>query len=224
MIWITLLILAIISIPFMIISRMMFRQLQLENQIRLATVRNSENDNSTAVKTFLELLDSAEKNLVIFDDGNIFEDSIYMNMHVLNRIDEKLKSSKKFKITCLFNFKEQTDFEKKFSASCYAEKVEIKYPLKGLERPDDEKEKHYKIVDDGKLVHISEHSKSDENRTCSLYNFKKVKNGYLEDIVTIRFEEILNYTWQRFGHTYGKSRSMNIFDANSSMQKAEIAA
>jgi len=199
------------SMPAIVVTFITILQWRWESQIRLMTVCEGKNDDEFAKKVFQEMLGIAEKRLDIFDDGNVTDDSIYMDKEILHSIEKKLASSPQFRITCLFNMENPiTSFEEKFSSH---DQVDIYYPLRSEEVEEKRKtgktEKHYKIVDGGRFVYVSKHGLGEEARDYEFYNFKRVKEEFLNEFVNLRFEKMLNHTKERFGYSKVKQNFSN---------------
>ena len=72
------------------------------------------NDNQFATRTFIELLQDARETMMVCDDGNKMEDSIYESDEVVNAIETALKSNPQLRLLCLFSSEDETLFTQKF--------------------------------------------------------------------------------------------------------------
>ena len=196
MAWVGLILLAtLVTVAFIVIIAIFFlliKQWQLQDQMRRVTLYRGKNDNEFAKELLLKLIAAAEQSLEIFDDGDIMERSIYMDEDVVNAVQEKLRTIPNFRLDCWFNKDANTLFKNKLVST---KGVNIRCPSKA-ERP--VMEKHYKIVDNGLLVYISEHQLGSTERTYDFYNCKKVNQKYLKDIVKLRFGDMLSTTREKF--------------------------
>ena len=118
------------------------------------------NTDEEASKIFIELLSQTRRQLDIHDDGNNFEGSIYNDQNVIEKLRERI-GNRNIKVRCLFNDADShlELFKLARSKEC-RHSIEI-WHLKG-DRP--ERDTHYKIVDDGRLVHLSSHAHGASDR------------------------------------------------------------
>ena len=112
-----------------------------------------ENTDDHATDMFIRLVNHTNRQIVIHDDGDNFKNSIYNNEDVIALLRERIRNHK-IKVRCLFNYKDQPLKLLELSRSSEFQKyIEVWYPKGGRQEPDI----HYKIVDSGKLVHLSKH-------------------------------------------------------------------
>lgn len=64
---------------------------------------SDDNTNGTAIESFVDMIAYAKHSLVIHDDGNHFEDSIYQSESVLRALRDQLTSNPKLQIRVLFD-------------------------------------------------------------------------------------------------------------------------
>ena len=188
MIWLAI----ILLVAFITLILIFVRIWRLQDQTRRVTVYRGTNDDQFAKKLFLDLIDTAEKNMELFDDGNSVPGSIYEDKDVVGAILKKLESSPDFSMRCFFNEDDNTEFKRRLSS---VPTVDICCPSR-TKRP--LIEEHYKIVDDGVLVYISKHLLNGEERDYEFYNCRKVDKKYLEQVVNLRFGKMLETTRQKF--------------------------
>ena len=114
-----------------------------------------DNDDDQAADLFVDLIEKTRRSMVIHDDGNYSTKSIYNNDRVIDAIRNRLQKKRGIKVRCFFNDKDEPlkllDLAR--SEECRG-RILIWY-AKG-ERPS--QDIHYKIVDGGKLVHLSLHA------------------------------------------------------------------
>ena len=134
----------------------------------IVDVTKTVNNNKLAVKSFLGLFRSAEHIMSIYDDGDNKPESVYQNQDVIKTVRKKLDDNPNFKVQCLFNVDEGTEFAKQLRD--YPKQVEIK--IREGERPNIA---HYKIIDGGKKVYLSWHEMGNENRNVKVYDFSRLK-------------------------------------------------
>lgn len=120
------------------------------------------NDNAHATSIFLGLVNQTRKSIIIHDDGNNSPGSVYNNEEVMESLRSRIRKHG-IQIRCLFNDADEPlallDLVREFP-----DNVDIWY-LEG-DRP--EPDIHYKIVDGGKLVHLSKHAHGSDERVYVL--------------------------------------------------------
>ena len=126
-------------------------------------VEHGENDDKLAVNKFMELLNQAERGLIIYDDGDKVEDSIYDNKEVVEALKHKMEASPSLVVKVLFN--EKTNVLLLDEMSQIGDQFEIRY-RKG-DRP--EKDVHFKIADNT-LGYFSQHDLGDTKRDFHFYD------------------------------------------------------
>ena len=68
------------------------------------------NSNEMAASNFLTLLQDAKDSMVVHDDGNKMEGSIYQNQGVIDAVRTKLSENPRFRLSCHFNFDDAMPF------------------------------------------------------------------------------------------------------------------
>ena len=79
--------------------------------LQVSTVVNWNSD-ETAESNFLTLLQDAKESMVVHDDGNKMEGSIYQNQRVIDAVRTKLSENPRFRFSCHFNFDDAMPFTK----------------------------------------------------------------------------------------------------------------
>ena len=69
-------------------------------------IQSGSNDDQAAVQMFIHVLKEARKSLVIHDDGDKREGSIYEDEDVVQAVRRQLENHQGLQIKCLFNDKE----------------------------------------------------------------------------------------------------------------------
>ena len=116
------------------------------------------NSDEEAERMFLSLVAETRREIVIHDDGDDTDVSIYNNDQVLVALRERIREHD-IQIRCLFN-DEEPGLKLLRLAREHPENVHVWY-MKGA-RPDHDT--HYKIVDGGRLVHLSQHAHGESER------------------------------------------------------------
>ena len=112
-----------------------------------------ENDDDQAAAMLIDLVHKARSSLVIHDDGNDSAESVYNNDGVVAAIRDRIKQRRRLEVMCLFNDREKLKLLELADGEC-RNNISIWYA--GGDRP--ENDIHYKIVDGGRLVHLSAHA------------------------------------------------------------------
>lgn len=106
-----------------------------------------------ATRLFIDLLKQTRSQIDIHDDGNDLPESIYNHPEVIAALRDRVVKNN-IRVRCLFNDVDQDlkllDLSR--SEEC-RNRIEIWYLCGGRHEPDI----HYKIVDHGRLVHLSKH-------------------------------------------------------------------
>lgn len=131
----------------------------------LATVRKRriKNDDDVAKVTFLEVLNGAERKMIVRDDGD-GSSSLYQDEHIAEQVRDRLGHNKNLAIRVLFNYREAGNKlaalqrEAEFQGR---DRLDIRYLLPE-QRPF--KEVHGKIADDGRHGCLSVHEKDAQER------------------------------------------------------------
>jgi len=187
-----LLLFLLVMYPILWMHIKILKKWKLEDETRQVSVKVGTNENNLAKEIFSDLLNAAEKKLEIFDDGNKMEGSIYECKAVARQVKEKLENNPEFQVLCFFNSKDKTYFKEEFDDN---DQVTIRYTEE--ERGPEE---HYKIVDDGRMVYVSQHELNESERNFRLYDLRDVEPEYFCDIVTLLFGEIRDKTHEKFNH------------------------
>ncbi len=142
-----------------------------------------DNDDRVANENSVNILSEAEEDIEIYDDGNNFEESPYNSESFIHAVRQKLDENQGFKLLCLFNCDELTDFRTEFGDH---ERVDIRVRTAGG-RPDDV---HYKIVDGGRRAYISKHGLNERTRKYRIVDCGRVERRDFELAVEILFEGV----------------------------------
>ena len=111
------------------------------------------NTDEQATEMFIELVNQTRRQIDIHDDGNDFAESMYNSPDVIDALRERIRK-RNIRVRCLFNDADQPLALLKLAHSEeFRNHIEIWYVSGGRQEPDT----HYKIVDGGRLVHLSSH-------------------------------------------------------------------
>ena len=128
----------------------MYLALSVQPDMNVAEERDENND-AQAAEMMVQLINKTRRTLVIHDDGNDSPQSVYNNDDVIRALRERIERRPHMTVECLFNDRENL---KLLALARDTQNIAIWY-ANGA-RPDNDL--HYKIVDGGKLVHLSSHA------------------------------------------------------------------
>ena len=133
------------------------------------TVQDSTNDDDAAARMFIDLFERAQSTLIIYDDGNKMDGTIYDSPQVIAAVRKHLENNKDLSVRCLFNDRDDLGLVQAMRAE-YPDRFKVWYRVGN--RPADV---HYKIVDDGAVGHISWHDHGQRERQFKLLDCAKAK-------------------------------------------------
>ncbi len=111
------------------------------------------NTDEQATEMFIDLVNQTRHQIDIHDDGNDFSGSMYNSQDVMDALRERI-GRRNIKVRCLFNDADQSlELLNLARSEEIRNRIEIWYLNGGRQEPDT----HYKIVDSGRLVHLSRH-------------------------------------------------------------------
>ena len=118
----------------------------------LLRVTDVEDDNEDAIGHFRAVLDRAEREFLMHDDGDKTDGSLYDDRETIEAVRERLRVCPHLKIRCLLNF--NADVEMAALSGDYDGRFEVRYLH---QRPVNDV--HFKIADGGKMAYLSVHPK-----------------------------------------------------------------
>ena len=151
--------------------------------LQVSTTSDSNSDEA-AVEQFVALLDEAETSMVVHDDGNKMDGSIYESDTVIDAVREKIAKHKDFRLSCHFNFG-GTRFTDEL-AGCPAVRIRTGQG----DRPADDV--HYKIIDCGRKAHLSSHrfnSKERRYKVIDCGNVPRRLMAHVTDVLLGRYKD-----------------------------------
>ena len=113
------------------------------------------NDNEEAEKAFLALLTEAEAEVVMYDDGDTNDGSLYMSQEVVQAIKDKLREQPAFRVECVLN--------KRTGVTRFETELAEERNVRIRERRENPSRIHYKIID-GKKAYVSCHQSGNAAR------------------------------------------------------------
>ena len=155
--------LTMVIVSVVLLSYAGFRFYRAIELLKIQT-REGINDHERVVAEFSELLDGADKTMIVYDDGNSMRESVYEDQAVVDAIETKLAENPQFEIDCMFNCGDDTLFLRRFR----------EHPRIHITRRKGERSSvHYRIIDDGRKAHISHHELGEEERYCKVIDATK---------------------------------------------------
>ena len=109
------------------------------------------NDNASALRSLLGMLNEAQESLIIYDDGENSEGVLYNDTRVVEAVQGKLKDNPLCEVRCLFNCNDNLLFRKEFKGERH---VDVRIRSNSVS----EDGIHYKIIDGGAKVYVSRHA------------------------------------------------------------------
>ena len=130
----------------------------VQGDLLVDDARRGADDNAEATDVLLSLIDSADRKIIIHDDGNCSPESVCNNPDVLDALRQRI-AEHGIEVKCLFNDADPNlgvlDLAREFTDKVFVWHLEGERPGRDI---------HYIIVDDGKLVHLSEHAHGSDER------------------------------------------------------------
>lgn len=114
------------------------------------------NTDEQATEMFIDLVNQTRRQIDIHDAGSDSADSMYNSRDVMGALRDRIRD-RNIKVRCLFNDADQPlELLKLARSEEYGNRIEIWHLGGSRQEPDT----HYKIVDSGRLVHLSRHAHS----------------------------------------------------------------
>ena len=183
-------------------SKRILADLSLGDEMRAVTRYSGTNTDNTAETMFINLLQFANKQIEVFDDGNKMEGSIYESEAVVQALDEKLKDNTTFVARFFFNDNEDLRLSRHFETH---ERVKIYAGAPG-ERPPDQT--HYKLIDGGLIAHLSTHGHGQAERSFEVLDCRKVRPERLPDVYQAKFGKLRKAVHDNFPAFSGEMADM----------------
>ena len=148
-------------------------------RFHIATVAN---DNLEAIAQFTAALSHAKNELLIHDDGDKVEGSVYDHDSTIQAIRDRLNECPGLRIKCLLNFNDGVRVTK--LGDEFGERFRVRYLH---QRPADDV--HFKIADRGKWAYLSTHRKGDTERDGEVFDGTRanahVRRHYVGDLLEV---------------------------------------
>ena len=115
---------------------------------------SADNSDEQAADIMVEMIGQTRRELLIHDDGNNSPRSVYNNERVLEAMRQRLQECPRMRIRCLFNDNEPLKLHDLAQSDDGRGRIEV-WQAQGPRPLDDT---HYKIVDRGRMLHLSFHA------------------------------------------------------------------
>ena len=128
-------------------------------------------DDDSVVTNFIELLSEARTSMVVYDDGNDMEGSLYNDRRVIEVVRCKLRANPDFQLQCLFNCDDDVKFRKELA---HEQRVDIRTRIDA----GDLGKIHYKIIDGGVKAYLSLHALGSRKRKVKIVDCTTVSKRH----------------------------------------------
>lgn len=114
-------------------------------------------DDASVARNFIRLLDEARASMIVYDDGNKMQGSLYNDQSVIDAVRSKLRADPAFELRCLFNSNEPMEFRTELAHERQVDIRTRRDPGRGSKI-------HYKIIDGGAKAYLSRHAREPSKR------------------------------------------------------------
>ena len=129
------------------------------------------NDDDSVVTNFIELLSEARISMVVYDDGNDMDGSLYNDPRVIDAVRSKFREQPDFKLQCLFNCDDDVKFREELA---HEQRVDIRTRIDS----GDQGEIHYKMIDGGVKAYLSLHALGSRDRIYKIVDCTTVSKRH----------------------------------------------
>ena len=156
------------------------------------------NDDASAVTSFLGMLNEAEESLIIYDDGDDSDGSLYKDRRVIEAVQHKLGDNPAFEVRCLFNCDDNLLFRRELEGK---RQVHVRIRSNG---PSDDGI-HYKIIDGGAKAYLSRHALGAKQRRYTIIDCTRVPPRHRGHVA----DSLLGMYKEDFEHAFEASAAVN---------------
>lgn len=125
-------------------------------------ITRGDNDDSAATSMFIYLVNEVEREMIIHDDGDSTDTSIYNDVQAIEAVTRRLQEHSDLTIRCFFN--KQEDVKMVSLGEQFPDRFLVRY--RHGKRPSHDI--HYKIIDDGLKGYLSVHDPGRRDREYEL--------------------------------------------------------
>lgn len=115
------------------------------------------NDDDSAATSFVAMLDEARESMIVYDDGDNIEGSLYSDRRAIDAVRGKLRVNPTFKLQCLFNCDDHLAFQQELEGEPQVD-IRIRSGSASANAV------HYKIIDGGEKAYLSRHDLGSRER------------------------------------------------------------
>ena len=160
------------------VVRLVFKTVQYQ---RVQTSPLRMDDEGAAGTEFLRLLAAAKEQMVIFDNGDKVEDSIYDREEVVEHVQQKLREEPAFRMYCLFN-RDEPDIRFRDTFQGGEPRVSIKIVKHREPCSESGRNAHYKMIDGGVQAYLSWHGPGRSKRLYKTVDCSGVAKSQMEHV------------------------------------------
>ena len=175
--------------------------LNLNSGFQYLYVQSTEpaiSDDDSVFRNFVGLLREARESMIVYDDGDNREDSLYNDPRVINAVHQKLRDTPTFELRCLFNCDEALQIRKELQSQ-----PQVRIRTRGSSAP--AYEVHYKIIDGGDKAYLSRHSLGSGERKFKIVDCTNVSRRHRERVANT----VLRRYKEHFEVAFASSKSAN---------------
>lgn len=147
--------------------------------------------NAVAVENFVCMLKEARESMIVYDDGDNTEGSLYNDPQVINAVHNKLQAKPEFVLQCLFNRDNDHLFKKELAGT---PSVTIRTRSSSVPAH----EIHYKIIDDGQKAYLSRHRLGSSERRFKIVDCTEVSPRHRERVADVVLGRYKNHFERAF--------------------------
>lgn len=147
-----------------------YASLRFYRAVELLKIRTTGgvNDHEKARAAFRDLLAEADSGMILYDDGDSMEGSIYEDRAVVDAIRRKLDENPRFTMECMFSSSDETLFRRELGKD---PRITI------MQRKGVRSSVHYKIIDGGRKAYVSRHALGQERRRFKIVDATEVSQS-----------------------------------------------
>jgi len=144
-------------------------------------IERGRNSDTFTVTTFIDLVGKARGLMLVCDDGNEMQGSIYQSPEVVEAVKTKLARDQQFRMHCMFSSDFKSEFRQEFERPSYGGRIKFV-------EVESRRTIHFKIINEGGEAYVSEHLEGDRERRYTIYRNlrgplrRRVLGKYMDDI------------------------------------------
>ena len=150
------------------------------------------NDPAITKSYFLLLLNQAQTEMIVYDDGNDVSDSVYTDDEVLAAIDKKFNEQPRFTMRCLFNCPVPEPLQSRF---VHESRLDARSTQLGKSAPRDA---HLKVIDSGRMAYLTKHEFDSTTRSYELVDCLTVAPWALRRVARSELGDCMDLFNERF--------------------------